>query len=147
VKIYGNYEQDYIDKIMKGREKLPIKFLGRYELENLPEILEQIDIIVLPSICSDTAPQTIFESYSAGIPIIASNLGGFPDFIEDGVNGYLFRPGDSQDLAHKLDHLLDNPLKIKSFAENIPRLKTITENTLELLSLYENYMKGYRFGC
>lgn len=137
LKIFGKYEHDYVEKITEGKEKLPVEFLGWYKLEDLPGILQQIDIMVLPSICNDTAPQTIFESYSAGIPIIASNIGGFPDFIKDGVNGYLFRPGDSQDLVDKLDEILSNTEKIKSFAEKIPHLKTITENALELISLYE----------
>jgi glycosyltransferase involved in cell wall biosynthesis len=138
VKIFGKYEQNYVDQMTKEKKKLPVEFLGKYKPEELPDILQQIDVMVLPSICNDTAPQTIFESFSAGIPIIASNIGGFPDFIKDGINGYLFRPGDSHDLANKLEEILSDTAKIRSFAEKIPRLKTITKNALELISLYEN---------
>jgi glycosyltransferase involved in cell wall biosynthesis len=142
LKIFGKYEPVYVDKIMKGRESLPVEFLGRYQPEELPQILDQIDIMVLPSICHDTAPQTIFESYSARVPIIASNIGGFPDFIRDGVNGRLFKPGDSRDLAEKLDEILKSPDKIGYFAQNIPPLKTIKENAEELISLYEKSTVG-----
>jgi len=138
LKIFGKYDDLYVKGIMKEKERLPIEFLGKYDFERLPEILSQIDIMVLPSICNDTAPQTIFESYSAGIPIIASNIGGFPDFIKDGINGYLFKAGNSQELAKKIDELLSNPQKILDFSLNIPRLKTITENALELVSLYKS---------
>ena len=99
VKIFGKYEESYRQEILKGKEHLPIEFLGRYVPDDLPDILQQIDLMVLPSICNDTAPQTIFESYSRYVPIVASNIGGFPDFIRAGINGYLFRTGDADDLA------------------------------------------------
>jgi glycosyltransferase involved in cell wall biosynthesis len=141
VKIFGKYEQSYVQNIMKGKEQLPVTFKGRYEPQDLPKILQEIDLMVLPSICNDTAPQTIFESYSARIPIIASNIGGFPDFIQDGVNGYLFRPGDYQDLANNLIHVLNHPHMICELSEKIPRLKTIKENALELTALYEEALR------
>ena len=137
VKIFGKYENDYVNKIMKGKGHLPIEFLGRYKHGDLHEILKQIDIMVLPSISNDTAPQTIFESYSSGIPILASNIGGFSDFVKDGKNGYLFKAGNSNDLAEKLDDILGNREKIESFKNNIPHLKTITENAQELITLYK----------
>jgi glycosyltransferase involved in cell wall biosynthesis len=138
LKIFGKYNEVYVKNIMKGHQDLPIKFFGKYDPTHLPEILSQIDIMVFPSICNDTAPQTIFESYSAGIPIIASNIGGFPDFIKEGINGYLFRAGDSQDLAKKIQEVLSNPQKILDLSTHIPRLKTISKNALELVSLYKN---------
>lgn len=136
VKIFGKYEESYRQEIMKGKEHLPIEFLGRYVPDDLPDILQQIDLMALPSICNDTAPQTIFESYSRNVPIVASDIGGFPDFVQDGINGRLFRPGDSDDLAAKLDEILADPQQIESNRSNIPKLKTITENAEELLSLY-----------
>ncbi len=136
VRIFGKYDKGYVEKMMKGREGLPVEFSGRYSLEELPGILRRIDVMVLPSICNDTAPQTIFESHSAGIPIIASDIGGFPDFVQDEVNGYLFKPGDSGELASKIQTLLANPEKIRSFSSKIPPLKTIRENASELLSMY-----------
>jgi glycosyltransferase involved in cell wall biosynthesis len=142
VKIYGKYEKPYFEKLVKGMKKLPVEFFGQYAPEDLSQILEQIDVMILPSICNDTAPQTMFESFSARIPIIASNIGGFPDFIQDGVNGYLFRPGDSQNLANKLNHVLDHPHVIYELSEKVPKLKTIKENALELIVLYENALQG-----
>jgi glycosyltransferase involved in cell wall biosynthesis len=138
VKAFGKIDEAYLKKILRGRETLPVEFLGQYSPGDLPGILDQIDIMVLPSICSDTAPQTIFESYSAGIPIIASNIGGFPDFVKDEVNGYLFEPGNSEDLATKMEKILEDQRKVRAFSKNIPRLKTISENAKELHEIYKN---------
>lgn len=137
VKIFGKYEAAYLKKILRGYEDLPIKFFGEYRPKDLPDILGQIDVMVLPSICNDTAPQTIFETYSAGIPIIASDIGGFPDFVKNGKNGYLFKVGDSQDLAEKIDLILGDSGKIRIFSNNIPLLKSIKENANELIELYK----------
>lgn len=140
VKIFGKYDQHYVDRLRRKIDKVPVEFTGRYRPEDLPKILKQIDVMVLPSICNDTAPQTIFESFSGGVPIIASRIGGFPDFVRHDENGLLFEAGNSGDLAEKIDHLLDHPERIARYRANIPRLKTIEENARELVSLYEGLL-------
>jgi glycosyltransferase involved in cell wall biosynthesis len=138
VKIFGKYNEQYVADLMKGREDLPVEFTGRYHPDELPEILKQIDVMVLPSICNDTAPQTIFESFSGGVPIIASNIGGFPDFITDNFNGNLFLAGNSEDLAEKIDFVLDNQESLLRYRTSIPKLKTISVNAVELIELYQS---------
>lgn len=138
--IFGKYQESYKSAIdlkygsQNGYKN--IKYLGKYFAEDLKDIYPQIDIMVLPSTCNDTAPQTIFESYAAGIPIIGSNIGGFPDFIEQDKNGLLFEVGNSDDLKEKMEYILENPKKIKEYRTNIPKLKTIEENAKELIELY-----------
>ena len=140
LKIFGRYDQKYLDGLNNKINSLPVEFTGSYKPDDLPAILNQIDIMVLPSICNDTAPQTIFESFSGGVPIIASNIGGFPDFVRHDHNGLLFEAGNSDDLAEKIDYLLAHPEKIDAFRVNIPKLKTITENAHELIALYNNLL-------
>lgn len=136
VRIFGKYDERYVLNLKEKFSGLQIEFTGRYKPGDLPEILKQIDIMVLPSICNDTAPQTIFESFSGGVPIIASNIGGFPDFVQHDHNGLLFEAGNSDDLAEKIDFSLSNPERLVKYKLHIPKLKTITENAQELISLY-----------
>lgn len=140
--IYGKYQEDYISaiKLENGSQYGfgKIKFFGKYSTDDLKKIYSNIDIMVLPSVCNDTAPQTIFESFAAGIPIIASNIGGFPDFIEHNKNGLLFETGNSEDLKEKMEYILENPDKIKEYREKIPELKTIEKNAQELIEIYTN---------
>jgi glycosyltransferase involved in cell wall biosynthesis len=51
----------------------------------------------------------LLEAMVAGIPVIASNLGGIPEIVEDGTTGLLFKPGDAEDLAGKMIFLWENP--------------------------------------
>jgi glycosyltransferase involved in cell wall biosynthesis len=138
VKIFGKYDQKYVDELRSRFDTAQVEFTGRYVPEDLPEILKQIDVMVLPSICNDTAPQTIFESFSGGVPIIASNIGGFPDFVEHGQNGLLFEPGNSDDLARSIEYVLDAPERLSLYRHNIPKLKTIKENADEMISVYQS---------
>ena len=140
VRIFGKYEEEYVRSLMERFSNLTIEFTGRYKPDDLPEILKQIDVMVLPSICNDTAPQTIFESFSGGVPIIASNIGGFPDFIQHDHNGLLFEAGNSDDLAEKIGYVLSDPCLLAKYKQNIPKLKTIIENAQELISLYNELL-------
>ncbi len=141
LKIYGGYSESYYKSIISkylnnGLDKSKVLFYGRYNPDDIPRITNEIDIMVLPSLCADTAPQTIFESFSTGLPIIAPNIGGFPDFITDNVNGLLYEQASVDDLKNKLIHIIDNPELISDLQKNIPGLKTIKANAAELNELY-----------
>lgn len=141
LEIFGKYDQSYLDAITEAylqdkKDAARVTFHGRFSPKDIPVITNQVDISVLPSLCADTAPQTIFESYSAGLPIIAPRVGGFPDFIRDGENGLLYPAGDVDGLRACLAAILEDVSMIGRFRERIPRMKTMPENVQELLQLY-----------
>ncbi len=143
IKIFGGGNSNYIDTIKdsinkKSDCKNKIIFYGRYKHEDIPKITNRVDISVLPSLCADTAPQTIFESFSASLPIIAPDVGGFPDFIENNINGLIYKKASSEDLSKKMMYLIDNPNLCNEFSKNIPQMKTIQQNGKELISLYKS---------
>jgi glycosyltransferase involved in cell wall biosynthesis len=141
LEIFGKYDQSYVDAITYAylsdeADRRRVTFHGRFSPDDIPGITNRIDISVLPSLCADTAPQTIFESFNAGLPIIAPRVGGFPDFIVDGENGLLYPAGDVEGLMRCLAAVLEDVSMIGRFRERIPRTKTIPENVRELLQLY-----------
>jgi glycosyltransferase involved in cell wall biosynthesis len=92
-----------------------IKFFGLEELVNLhgylqnPEKIYQIlDILVLPSL-TEGIPLTLLEAMSFGIPVIASDVGGIPEIIEDNKSGLLVKPGSVDDLINKITLLIKEP--------------------------------------
>lgn len=67
------------------------------------------DAVVQPSIWHENQPLSIMESFMAGTPVIGSRAGGIPELIQDGQTGFLFRPGDGDDLAHRIRALMESP--------------------------------------
>jgi glycosyltransferase involved in cell wall biosynthesis len=71
--------------------------------------IAQADCIVLPSYYREGTPRTLLEAAAMGRPIITTDSIGCRDVVDDGVNGYLCRPRDAEDLADKLQLLVALP--------------------------------------
>ncbi len=73
-----------------------------------PQIIAGLDILAVPS-RSDGSPLVVCEAMAAGIPVVASRVGGLPDLVADGRTGLLVRPGQAEDLARAMVLLLLDP--------------------------------------
>ena len=91
-----------------------IEFMGHRD--DVPAILSASDLFVLPSE-SEASPNVIFEAMAAGLPVVASRVGGIPELVADGVTGLLVPPGDSDALAAALLNLLDQPGRATAFGK------------------------------
>ena len=83
-----------------------VSFLG--DRSDVPDLLEAVDVAVL---CSDRegSPLSLMEYMEAGKPVVATQVGGVPDIIEDGVSGTLVEPRDPDTLAGAIATLLRHP--------------------------------------
>ena len=75
---------------------------------------EQAALLVVPSVAArdgdrDGVPNVLLEAAAIGVPIVATDVGGIPDLIRDGETGLVAKPGDPDDLARKIQAVLDNP--------------------------------------
>lgn len=75
---------------------------------DVPAVLSALDISVLPSL-SEGLSNSLLESMAAGLPVIATNVGGSREAVEDGATGIVVRPRDSDALARAMALLLENP--------------------------------------
>ena len=67
-----------------------------------------LDVLAVPS-RAHGSPLVVCEAMAAGVPVVASRVGGLPDLVEDGGSGLLVRPGEPEDLARALVSLLLDP--------------------------------------
>lgn len=63
------------------------------------------DALVVPSLCYENSPTVIYEALNAGIPVLASRIGGVGELIREGETGYLFSPGVKEDFLRVLEEL------------------------------------------
>jgi len=91
-----------------------LRFLGHRD--DVPTILAESDVFVLPSE-SEASPNVIFEAMAAGLPVVASRVGGIPELVADGVTGHLVGAGNPDALGRALVDLLDHPDRVAAFGD------------------------------
>jgi glycosyltransferase involved in cell wall biosynthesis len=88
-----------------------VTFLGRVEWDRVPAFLANADIFILPSIRDqhgniDGLPNVLIEAMACGMPVIASDISGVSQVLQDGYNGLMFTSGDSIQLAEAIARLV-----------------------------------------
>jgi glycosyltransferase involved in cell wall biosynthesis len=117
-----------------------VQMTGAYEQEQLPELLGDLDVVVVPSICFDAQVLTIAEALAGRVPVVVARMGGMPDGVRDGVDGLLFDGWSSVDLAAKLEQLATDPALVERLAAGIDPPDTFARYVETL----ERYYAGER---
>jgi glycosyltransferase involved in cell wall biosynthesis len=103
------------------------------------QLLPGADAFILSS-KREGVPMSILEAMAAGLPVIATKVGGIPEVIKDGQNGILVPPEDQNSLANAICRILDDP----GFAANLgSRARTTAEQNYSLRAITEAYTKIY----
>lgn len=92
------------------------QFLGHLGGEDLPRALASFDIFVHPGE-SETFGQTLQEAHASGVPVVATGRGGPLDLVRMGIDGWLYRPGDLDDLRMRVADLAGDARKRRAFGE------------------------------
>ncbi len=103
-------------------------------------ILKKSSMLVIPS-RMESIPQVIKEAFFLKIPVVATNVGGIPELIENGVSGILVEPNNPEKLLEKINELIENEELAQKLAEN--SYDFVMKNlTWEIL--LPNYVKFYK---
>jgi glycosyltransferase involved in cell wall biosynthesis len=108
--VVGPYEQSYFDRVLMpeiSRLALTgrVVFHGQQPAAMVAARLSRAAVLALPT-RMDTAPNVLAEARAAGVPVVASAVGGIPELIEDGVDGVLVPDGSAEALAAAIVTLL-----------------------------------------
>lgn len=113
-------------------------FLG--DRRDIPAVFASLDVSVMPS-SSESLSNVIMESMAAGVPVVASNVGGNPELVENGKSGLLLPPGDEGQFAAALETLLARPDLRKQFGA-AARERALAEYTIPRVR--DRYQDLYR---
>ena len=132
-------------KAMIRREELQLRdkcqLLGNVAGAKKAELLSKASFFVLPSY-DEGLPMAVLEAMAAGLAVISTPVGGIPEVVKDGYNGFLVRPGDVEALAEKIAVLASDPHLCEVMGK---RSREIAERDLDakpyierLVALYES---------
>jgi glycosyltransferase involved in cell wall biosynthesis len=117
---------------------------------DVPDLLSEAAISVLPSLSEGTS-NTLLESMAAGIPVVATRVGGNPEVVEDGVSGLLVPPRDSAALAAATGRLLEDPdlaLRLgRAGMRRVSELFSIDGSVHQTEHLYQRLVDGKGHVC
>ena len=121
-----------------------IEFRGRIDHDNIPDLMAKADLLVLPSITTldsiEGTPTVILEAMAAGLPIIASDVGGISEIIRAGENGMLVEERNVADLANKIIEVLSDPDASTRYRTN----NIIASKKFDWSHITENIMNEYK---
>lgn len=112
--IVGTGKDEKMLRSMAERERINALFLG--ERADVIEILKVTDVFVLSSLY-EGFPVVVLEAMAAGIPVVATNVGGNREVVLDGKTGFVVEAGNSHELAGKIKDLLGNEKMRKNFGK------------------------------
>jgi len=145
LKIYGKNatSRHYVNSLKKASYSCKnISFCGEYAAGQLAEVLQGIDVIVLPSLWHENASLILCEALASNVPVIVSDAGGMNETVRNDFNGFIFRMGDVRNLSEILQTIVENPETLNRLKENI-RLMTFPTIEQEAYA-YEQIYKEIR---
>lgn len=98
-------EKERLEEMSKKDNR--IQFTGYLSGRKLGEVTRNAGAVVVPSVCYDNAPISILEAFAYGKLVIGARIGGIPEMIDDGKNGFLFEPGNEDDLSNIISNFLN----------------------------------------
>jgi len=94
-----------------------VRFLGRLDRDGMDTLLTDAIALVLPSRWYENQPMIVLEAFARGVPVVASDLGGTPELVRHGTDGFLVPPDDPGALASALQALLDDPARARAMGK------------------------------
>lgn len=124
---------------MKDRASIHTNIIWQENLPNeeIDAFMSTLDVLCIPSIWLETGPFVAYEAMANGIPVLGSNSGGINELIIDNENGWLFKFNNAEDLANKINHLIELFKKNKSIPYKKLNLRTSMDMANETLKIYQ----------
>jgi glycosyltransferase involved in cell wall biosynthesis len=143
-----NYKVIIEDFITQNQLQNQIKFHGWVKQNDTLKLIEAADILVLAS-KQESLPMVIAESMAAGKAIVASNIGGVSEMVQQNVNGLLFEPNQVSALSNCLEQLYNNNNKIQQFSVASNKIASTmfhcNEVAKQTISFYQKVLSNNNF--
>ncbi len=140
--IHGSRDSQpgFSEALVDGIDDPRVTFHGPFAPAELGRVLAGLDVLVVPSLWYENTPFSVLEALHAGVPVVASDLGGIAEIVVPGRSGMLFPAGDADALAAVLGRIAADPARELALQPSPP--PSIDDNLVQLTGLYRDLVGG-----
>jgi glycosyltransferase involved in cell wall biosynthesis len=137
-------DRERLERLAGGR----VRFLGRVDADTVDALIGEAVAVAVPSRWYENQPMIVLEAFARGVPVVATDLGGTPELVRHGTDGFLVAPDDAAGLAAALQTLVDDPARSRAMGK-AARERAVTEFApdVHLARLAEVYAEAERLVC
>ncbi len=146
LRVYGDpgYAPDYYASVVGRARNGSVRFMGKFDNGDVYRILQETDALVVPSVWCENSPLTMHEAVLAGVPVIASNIGGMAELVRRTGNGLLFEVASVDDLHAKIDGLIAERGRLDGLRGRVGEIKRMQEDAEQTEAIYQSLRRPYR---
>lgn len=135
--IYARYDDHLHRKVERIKDKVKsIHWIDGYLSHELDEISNNIDLLIVPSIWWETFHIVSYEMIMRGVPVIISDSVGFTELLRD--KSFIFSSGNKQSLLIALENIINDPIKLSEFWDQIDTIPSQRDHHETLISIVGN---------
>jgi glycosyltransferase involved in cell wall biosynthesis len=144
IRIYGSMTQDpgYAASLAQRASGLPVRFMGTFPPERMREVMDELDVLAIPSRWYENSPLVLLNALASHTPVIVADVEGMTEFVEDGVNGYTFSRGSTRSLGAVLARICRDPSALRRLSATTEYAMTTLEMTRRTLDVYDRARAG-----
>ena len=135
LRIYGN-----IGSSKRFLQDSFVEFMGGYDNKEIDRILQEIDVLIVPSIWLENSPLVIQEAFLSGVAVMSADIGGMLELI-DGDKGLCFKAGNAESLKNVLEKIIQNPSILNALPDNRDSVDSIQQDYQTIFSIYTKLLK------
>lgn len=138
--------QDEIRELLDATQQ-DVTMVGRYFTSDLPDLMANIDWVVVPSIWWENSPLVIQEAFHNSRPVICSDIGGMAEKVKDGVDGLHFRAQDPLSLAAVIRRATKTEGLWNSLRQGISEVYRVEDHVESVANIYRALIAEKQFEC
>lgn len=125
--------RNYFDTLKPSKNVI---FKGKFDNKEISRVLEGVDVLIIPPIWEEAYGLTLDEAKASGTPVIASRIGGLPEHLDHGKEGYLFTPNKVSDLVRIVQQFVSQPELITRLRPKIETIPSIEDTVRRIERVY-----------
>lgn len=138
LRIYGPTDQSpgFMSQLRTLADGYDIQFRGTFDKDRLANVLQEIDLLVIPSRWVENSPLVLLNALATHTPVLVSNVEGMTEFVRDDINGTSFQRGSIDDMEAKLRGLLKHPENLEAISKTTEYGRTTETMAHETFNVY-----------